>query len=71
MCVSVAVTTQGNRESDQRKATTGINQARCQDFLKGGYVHGCLMYIYVCISKQAHKTIGRSGGMLPQEIFRN
>ena len=46
MCVSVAAT-QGNRESDQRKATTGINQARCQDFLKGGYVHGCLMYIYV------------------------
>ena len=44
-----------------------VNQARSQDFLKGGY----MVFSMACVSMHACKTIGRSGGMLPQEIFRN
>ena len=48
----------------------GYNWRRSQtgklEFLEGG-LRRCM---YACISIQ-HATLGGSGGMLPQEIFRN
>ena len=45
-----------------------LKQARSQDFFEGG-LRGCLMCMYAYINK--HARLGGSGGMLPQEIFRN
>ena len=42
------------------------NQACSQDFLKAGYMD---VWLYVCMHKNARA--GGSGGMLPQEFFRN